>query len=162
MSRTADEALALNASPADAGGAFWRLLETVAGLLIGIITLLVSYQVFARYVLNDTPPWSEELCRYLFIWVSFLGACVALRRTTHLGVDSLVARLPPGAREVVGHAVTAVVAVFAGILVWKGLALVPEMASQRSPSMSISLQYVFAAIPIAGAIMLALQPRALA
>ena len=161
MTGTADQGLAVNAYPADAGGAFWRLLETTAGLLIGAITVLVTYQVFARYVLNDTPPWSEELCRYLFVWVSFLGACVALRRTTHLGVDSLVARLPAGAREVVEHAVTAVVAVFAGIMVWKGMALVPEMASQRSPSMSLSLQYVFAVVPIAGAIMLVLQLRTL-
>src|SRR5215510_4550828 len=161
MSAAAGEGLAVSAYPGEAVRAFWRLLEATAGLLIGAITVLVSYQVFARYVLNDTPPWSEELCRYLFIWVSFLGACVALRRTTHLGVDSLVARLPVGAREVVGHAVNAVVAVFAGIMVWKGLALVPEMASQRSPSMGMSLQYVFAAIPVAGAIMLAFQLRAL-
>jgi tripartite ATP-independent transporter DctM subunit len=51
--------------------------------------------------------------------------------------------------------------VFTGLLVWQGAALVPAMASQRSPSMGISLQYVFMAIPIAGAIMLALQLKAL-
>src|SRR5262245_12365418 len=154
MSQAAEEGLAAGAYPADAGGAFWRLFEATAGLLIGIITVLVSYQVFARYVLNDTPPWSEELCRYLSLRASFLGPRVALRRRTHLGVDSLVARLPPAAREVVGQAVTAVIAVFAGSLVWKGYALVPEMASQRSPSMGISLEYVFAAVPVAGAMML--------
>ena len=53
----------------DIPSAAWRLLELIAGLLIGAITVLVTVQVFARYVLNDTPPWSEELCRYLFIWV---------------------------------------------------------------------------------------------
>ena len=73
----------------------WRALELTAGLLIGAITVLVSVQVFARYVLNNTPPWTEELCRYLFVWASFLGACVAMRRAAHLGVDSLVVRLPP-------------------------------------------------------------------
>jgi tripartite ATP-independent transporter DctM subunit len=142
--------------------AAWRLLEIVAGLLIGALTVLVTYQVFARYVLNDTPPWSEELCRYLFVWVSFLGACVATRRAAHLGVDSLVVRLAPGVRAVLGHAVTALVAVFAGILVWQGAALVPAMATQRSPSMGVSLQYVFAVIPIAAAIMLGLQLKTLA
>src|SRR5262245_41690663 len=139
----------------------WRVLELTAGLLIGVITALVSLQVFARYVLNDTPPWSEELCRYLFVWASFLGACVATGRAAHLGVDSLVARLPAGAREVLRHAVTALIAVFMGLLVWQGAALVPAMATQRSPSMGISLQYVFMAIPISGAIMLALQLKAL-
>jgi tripartite ATP-independent transporter DctM subunit len=51
---------------------------------------------------------------------------------------------------------------FAGLLVWQGVALVPAMASQRSPSMGMSLQYVFAAIPTAGLIILGLQVRALA
>jgi tripartite ATP-independent transporter DctM subunit len=146
----------------DSASAAWRLLELSAGLLIGAITVLVTVQVFARYVLNNTPPWSEELCRYLFVWVSFLGACVATRRAAHLGVDSLVSRLPAGAREVLRHAVTVLIVAFAGLLVWQGVALVPAMASQRSPSMGMSLQYVFAAIPIAGLIILGLQVRALA
>ena len=144
------------------GSTPWRLLEVVAGLLIGAITVLVTVQVFSRYVLNDTPPWSEELCRYLFIWGSFLGACVAMRRASHLGVDSLVTRLPAGSREVLRHAVNALVAVFCGLLVWQGAALVPAMATQRSPSMGISLQYVFAAVPIAALIMLGLQLKELA
>jgi TRAP-type C4-dicarboxylate transport system permease small subunit len=146
----------------DTASAAWRLLELIAGLLIGAITVLVTVQVFARYVLNNTPPWSEELCRYLFVWVSFLGACVATRRAAHLGVDSLVSRLPTGAREVLRHAVSVLIVVFTGLLVWQGAALVPAMASQRSPSMAISLQYVFVAIPIAGVIMLTLQLRTLA
>src|SRR6185503_1739050 len=141
---------------ADAGDrpapAAWRLLEVTAGLLIGAITVLVTVQVFARYVLNDTPPWSEELCRYLFVWASFLGACVAMRRAAHLGVDSLVVRLPPSVGAVLHHAVGGLVAVFAAILVWQGAMLVPAMATQRSPSMGISLQYVFVAVPIAAAI----------
>jgi tripartite ATP-independent transporter DctM subunit len=151
---------------ADAGDrpapAAWRLLEVTAGLLIGAMTVLVTIQVFARYVLNDTPPWSEELCRYLFVWASFLGACLAMGRAAHLGVDSLVVRLPAPLRETLRHAVTVLVALFAGMLVWQGAALVPAMATQRSPSMGISLMYVFAAIPVAGAIMLALQIRELA
>src|SRR5580765_3834636 len=151
---------------ADAGDrpapAMWRLLEVTAGLLIGAMTVLVTIQVFARYVLNDTPPWSEELCRYLFVWASFLGACLAMGRAAHLGVDSLVVRLPAPLRETLRHAVTVLVALFAGMLVWQGAALVPAMATQRSPSMGISLMYVFAAIPVAGAIMLALQIRELA
>lgn len=140
----------------------WRLLELAAGSLIGVMTVLVTIQVFARYVLNDTPPWSEELCRYLFVWASFLGACLAMGRAAHLGVDSLVVRLPAGTREVVRHAVTALVALFAAMMIWEGSALVPAMSTQRSPSMGISLQYVFVAIPVAGAIMLALQIRELA
>lgn len=162
MAEAVGAGLDLESRAEDHPSAAWRLLELIAGLLIGAITVLVTVQVFARYVLNNTPPWSEELCRYLFIWVSFLGACVATRRAAHLGVDSLVTRLPAGVREILRHAVTALIIAFTGLLVWQGAALVPAMAGQRSPSMAMSLQYVFAAIPIAGVIMLALQLRALA
>ena len=162
MADAAGVGLAIESPAEDTASAAWRLLELTAGLLIGAITVLVTVQVFARYVLNNTPPWSEELCRYLFIWVSFLGACVATRRAAHLGVDSLVSRLPAATREVLHHAVTTLVVVFTGLLVWQGAALVPAMASQRSPSMALSLQYVFAAIPVASVIMLAVQVRALA
>lgn len=148
--------------PAAPPTAAWRVLEATAGLLIATLACLVSVQVFARYVLNNTPPWSEELCRYLFVWASFLGACVAMRRAAHLGVDSLVVRLPPRVREVLDHVVTVLVAAFAAILVWQGAALVPAMATQRSPSMGVSLQYVFVAVPIAAVIMLGLQLRTLA
>src|SRR5262245_12867675 len=139
MTQAAGDGVAVGTFRGEAGGAAWRLVEAIAGLLIGAITVLVSVQVFARYVLNDTPAWSEELCRYLFLWASFLGACVAMHRTAHLGVDSLVMRLPVRARETVRHVVGATVLVFGGILVWQGLALVPAMATQRSPSMGISL-----------------------
>src|SRR5262252_6891073 len=121
MAEAAGAGLAAESHTGDAAPASaWRLLELLAGCLVGIITVLVSVQVFARYVLNNTPPWSEELCRYLFVWASFLGACVAMRRAAHLGVDSLVVRLPTGVRDVLHHAVTALVAVFAGILAWQG------------------------------------------
>ena len=67
MTRAADNGLAVETIPSEAGGGPWRLVELAAGLLMGAITVLVSVQVFARYVLNDTPAWSEELCRYFFV-----------------------------------------------------------------------------------------------
>src|SRR5574341_1452640 len=75
----------VTAARAGVGAGVWRLLEWVAGLLIALMTALVALQVVFRYVVNYTLPWSEELARYVFLWASLLGACVALGRGAHLG-----------------------------------------------------------------------------
>jgi tripartite ATP-independent transporter DctM subunit len=140
----------------------WRWLEWIAGLLIAAITGLVTLQVFARYVLNNTPAWSEELARYLFLWASFLGACVALHRHAHLGVDSFVARLPGGTRRILRSIVTVLVGAFAVVLGYYGAALLPAMATQRSPTLGISIALVFAVVPLTATIIIVAQARALA
>ena len=59
-------------------GIFTRWLEFAAAILLILITLVVTMQIVGRYILQELPPWSEELSRYLFIWANFVGAGVAL------------------------------------------------------------------------------------
>ncbi|AXS83133.1 TRAP transporter small permease [Marinobacter sp. Arc7-DN-1] len=71
-----------------------------AGLLIILfwtLAFVVFVQFFTRYVLNDSIGWTEELARYLLIVVTFAGACVAVRRNTHISVEFFYRYLPPGA-----------------------------------------------------------------
>ncbi|HTU03025.1 MAG TPA: TRAP transporter large permease subunit [Candidatus Sulfotelmatobacter sp.] len=139
-----------------------RLLEGSAALLLVAMTLIVATEVFCRYVLNSSLPWSEELSRYLFIWMSFLGAVVALLRHAHIGVDSLVRRLGDAPRLALHRLVAVLVAAFALLLVWQGAALLPATRAQYSITMGFSLSYVFCAVPICGALLLAIQMRRLA
>jgi TRAP-type C4-dicarboxylate transport system permease small subunit len=67
-------------------------------LLFGLgisMALIVATQVFFRYVLNQSLFWSEELARFLLVWLTFLGATVAYRRKAHPGIDVLYSRMPP-------------------------------------------------------------------
>ena len=68
-------------------------LEQATAVLLAAIALIVALEVVSRYILNVSLAWSEEIARHLFIWASFLGAGVALKRGAHIGVDSLVTRL---------------------------------------------------------------------
>jgi TRAP-type transport system small permease protein len=61
-----------------------RIEETVAALMLLILTLLVIYQVWVRYVQNSPSIWSEEAARFLFIWVTFVGSAAALGRGEHV------------------------------------------------------------------------------
>lgn len=66
-------------------------------LLFWLLAMVVFVQFFTRYVLNDSIGWTEELARYLLVTVTFAGACLAVRRNTHISVEFLYRYLPPRA-----------------------------------------------------------------
>jgi TRAP-type C4-dicarboxylate transport system permease small subunit len=72
---------------------FW-LLKALIALFLAIMVVLVFGNVVLRYAFNSGITVSEEVSRWLFVWLTFLGAIVAMREHGHLGVDSLVKRLP--------------------------------------------------------------------
>ena len=65
----------------------------ITALFSGFVVITFAQVVF-RYVIGYSLYWSEELARYLFVWVSFLGSVVALERGVHIGMDVVVAKLP--------------------------------------------------------------------
>jgi len=71
-----------------------------------IMVALVFGNVVLRYVFNSSITQSEEISRWLFVWITFMGCVVALREHTHLGTDALVSRLPPMGKKIclaLGH-----------------------------------------------------------
>ncbi|KSV74356.1 ABC transporter permease [Sinorhizobium sp. GW3] len=84
---------------------FFALKVAIALLLAGMVVLVFG-NVVLRYAFNQGITVSEELSRIFFVWLTFLGAVVALREHGHLGVDTLIKRLPPAAAKVavlLGH-----------------------------------------------------------
>jgi len=85
---------------------FCRLLEGAIALFLAIMVVLVFGNVVLRYGFNSGITASEEVSRWLFVWMIFLGAVVGLKEHAHLGSDMLVSRLPVGGKKlllVVGH-----------------------------------------------------------
>jgi TRAP-type C4-dicarboxylate transport system permease small subunit len=74
---------------------YCRALKVVVVLCLAAMVVLVFTNVVLRYVFNSGIATSEELSRWLLVWLTFLGAIVALRQHAHLGVDTLVKALPP-------------------------------------------------------------------
>ena len=81
-------------------GGYCRLLEYVIAGLLAIMVVLVFGNVVLRYAFNSGITVSEELSRWLFVWLIFLGAIVAMKDHAHLGVDSLVQRLPAWGKKI--------------------------------------------------------------
>ena len=83
-----------------------RGLEGVIAAMLAAMVVLVFGNVVLRYLFNSGITVSEEVSRWLFIWMTFLGAIVALREHGHLGVDRVVQRLPAWAKKIclgLGH-----------------------------------------------------------
>jgi TRAP-type transport system small permease protein len=85
---------------------YFHLLKIAIALCLALMVVLVFANVVLRYAFNLGITTSEELSRFLFVWLTFLGAIVALREHGHLGVDTLVRRLPAAGKKlclVVSH-----------------------------------------------------------
>jgi TRAP-type C4-dicarboxylate transport system permease small subunit len=73
------------------------LMLAVAGLIA--VVLCVQYQVIGRYLFNDTPTWAEALSMLLVLFVTAFGLAVGVRDAGHIGLESMVALLPPAWRH---------------------------------------------------------------
>ena len=78
---------------------YCSLFEFLTALMLALMVVLVFGNVVLRYGFNSGIAVSEEVSRWLFIWITFLGAVVALRERAHLGVDMLVSRLPVAGKK---------------------------------------------------------------
>lgn len=76
----------------------YRMFEHLLVLGLAVMALMVFANVVLRYVFNSGLTLTEEVGRLIFVWLTFLGSIVALRQGTHLGMDSVIRRLPHGAK----------------------------------------------------------------
>ncbi len=130
-----------------------RLLGGVICVLMGAMVLNVLWQVFTRFVLRHPSSFTEELARYMMIWVGLLGSAYAAGKKSHLALDLVTARLDGAgkrASEIFIHAFILLFAVTVllgggGRLVWIQLSL-----GQQSAALQLKLGYVYLAVPLAG------------
>ncbi len=121
-------------------------------LAVAMITVIFA-QVVSRTFLGSPLSWSEELGRYLFVWLSFMGASIALYRGSHLGIDSLVILFPEKARKVIIVITHLLVLILLFVMINEGMTLVERTATQKSAAMRIPMHYAYAAIPISAILM---------
>ncbi|MWJ27975.1 TRAP transporter small permease subunit [Halomonas sp. ZH2S] len=116
--------------------------------LIGVITL----QIISR-VLFSAVGWTEEVARFLLVWITFLGATLAFQRGRHIAVTFAVDALPGRLRQVARIAATLIVLAFMVALVVIGYRYMQVQSFQKSASMRLSMTYVYAVIPLSAALM---------
>ncbi|WP_408010342.1 TRAP transporter small permease [Pseudalkalibacillus sp. A8] len=130
-----------------------KATENVAALFLFLMVLLVFLKVVTRVLIQSSFPWTEELSRYLMIWITFLGASIAFKYAAHIGVDFIVDKLPRVLKIVFQVIAAAACLVFFVLLIVKGYELTGRSMIQRSPALNLPMGYVYAIIPISGVLM---------
>jgi len=129
-----------------------RLLTLIASLLVAATVGLTFTQVVLRYFFNNPQSWAEEVGRYLFVWITFVGAAVAFARDSHIRVDAVMALLGKkterGADLVrrIGEFAAVALLLYSGILVaWK------QRNSVFYTMPDVSQLFFYAAVPVGSA-----------
>ncbi|WP_296068021.1 TRAP transporter small permease [uncultured Agrobacterium sp.] len=104
-------------------GALSQASLYIAGIGMIAMTLIVGWQVFARYILNDSPSWSEPLSLHLMSWFIMLGAAVGVRESVHLGLDILRYMMPPRVQKGMDMTSLALIFFFGAGMAWYGTSL---------------------------------------
>jgi TRAP-type C4-dicarboxylate transport system permease small subunit len=132
-------------------------VEFFAGLLCAALTTVVFLQVLFRYALQFPLDWAEELAMFLFQWVAFIGAGVAVRHRFHFSVDLITNRLPHQLQKSIGLLASAAVFSVAYIMIHVGINMMEAAVFITLPVMKFSKAYVYLAIPVGGLLMIVYQ-----
>lgn len=118
--------------------------------LISAMLILIAYQVFLRFVMNSPNTWSEELARYLHIYLIFIGGAYATRMRDHIRIDAVINLYPKKIRPFVLGLGEVIWLVFACIIVYVGVKMTMNVANmgQTSAALKIGLHLIYAGLPI--------------
>ena len=136
-------------------GVLVRLLEGWAIALMLSMAALVVGGVFFRYVLKVPLSWYDEFAEFILVWVTFYGGVLAAHRRMHMGMETLVERLPAGGRRWVALLAEGLVFGLHGVIFYYGLVLIAALEFERAVSVPwVRLTWVYSVMPVTAALMM--------
>jgi len=134
-----------------------KILERALVVIMAIMVINVLWQVGSRFLLQSPSSFTDELARYLLIWLSMLGASYVTGKRMHLSIDLLAQRSGPERRKKLNTLIYSIVAIFAFLVMVVGgsrLVYVVSSLGQTSPALEIPLSVVYIVLPIGGLIII--------
>lgn len=131
-----------------------RVMIPVIFVLGSLMFLVVIAQVIARYVFSYPLAWSEELARYLMVWLACLAASEAYAKGHHVGVTLILHALKPALRKIMILFTHLAVAVVMGVITYQGVKLSYLLRNQVSPAMEVPMTWPYLAVPVGAGVML--------
>lgn len=132
-------------------------LQKIARFLVCFLSVIMVLVVFAnvitRYYLHFSLAWSEEVSRYLLIWITFLGAILAYVDDEHLGLDMMVSRLPGVIRKWLSVITDVMVLYAIWLIIQGGYSMMIDSWDWDSTTIPLPLGWVYTIIPVCGGIM---------
>jgi TRAP-type C4-dicarboxylate transport system permease small subunit len=131
----------------------WALEKLLIALSI-LMAIVVFLQVVFRYVLKQPLFWSEELPRYLLIWVTFLASALAQKHLAHINITLVVNLFPSRVQRRLRVVTNVIILGFLGVLVYSGGLVSKITVHHRSTALQIPMAAVYLALPVGGALMM--------
>lgn len=131
-----------------------KLIKQLIAIVLILMTIILFSQVITRYVMGTGLTWSEEIVRYMCIWMVFLGATCAQKDGSQIAVTALEEMLPELPRNILKWIQRIIVVVYSGLVMWIGFKTLNIASMQASPNMRIPMNYIYMVIPIAMIVML--------
>jgi TRAP-type C4-dicarboxylate transport system permease small subunit len=128
------------------------LLDGVVVGLAGLLLILLNWAVFARFILNDSVSWGEELPAYLLATLTFIGAAYLTRTNEHLGFDAVLRVMPPPMQRIVTALNLILMAAFGLLLAWYGGIAAFSFSGRSLISVDAPMALFRAAMPVGGAL----------
>ncbi|PJG82195.1 TRAP transporter small permease [Caviibacterium pharyngocola] len=132
-------------------------ISTFCIIVMALLVICVTWQVFSRYVLQMPSTVTDEIARFSMIWVGLLGAAYTVGLQKHLSIDLFTHNLTDRKKALSNIFINICIFVFSlGVMVFGGFTLVSNVyaSGQISPSMQIPMAYVYIALPLSGILML--------
>lgn len=134
-----------------------QILSRVLVVIMAVMVVNVLWQVFTRFVLKSPSSFTDELSRYLLIWVGLLGASYATGKKLHLSIDILPNKSTPDTQKKLYIIINIIVAAFAFFIMTIGgfnLVYITYSLDQYSAALEISLAIIYLVIPISGVLII--------
>jgi TRAP-type C4-dicarboxylate transport system permease small subunit len=127
-----------------------RFEDVGAILALTTMTVLYALAVSSRYITKISMPWADELVRFCFIWLIFLGASIGVRRGAHLGVAVVYSTLPAKWQKLFSISIAACCVFTCAMLAWKGMEMVHLQfkMGQRSSQLGVPIFLVGLSVPV--------------
>ncbi len=122
-------------------------------MLLASQVVIICYVVFARFVLNNSPSWGEELSLTIMVWFCLLSPAEALHENRHLAITLRQAFLPSPAIRIIDAINHVLILVFATFMIVSGAGLAELTLRNIMPGMGISASYLYASVPVSGALL---------
>ncbi|WP_304517223.1 TRAP transporter small permease [Cecembia rubra] len=125
---------------------FNRLDKALEWAVVGsfiLMILTVCLQVFARYALPWSPPWTEELARFCFIYMVSLGAGLAVKDRSYVNVDILLESMGPKQRIIIDSFILLMILLLMGLMLWYSIPLIKIVQLQHSASLKVNMALIY-------------------
>ncbi len=121
--------------------------KLIIALVAALAVILVAAVIF-RYGLNSSISWAEEGCKYLMVWLTFLGTPIALREFAHINIDLILKILPGRASQFMHLLINLIILFTMSVIFWYGIKFTQLGMRQVASSFNLSMFYMYVAVPL--------------